>query len=481
MMAFPGNNVHCRGIKLSINAKEREPKDLSVKNGGKPLSWCNLQKRDRGERQKRVMIVDRKRRKPSSPFSEDSCASDDIEACSIGSPPSHIDTTSPRVSPLPPAVIPNGYVACGWCQKVVKSKAISFKAVNGDKSFCSEVCFTQCRRASFKRKKTCDWCKHVRHTVNYVDFQDGDHQLQFCSGKCLNQYKMNIFCRETQAHLDLHPHLQGSETTKTKTANSTNLITPDLWLRDCESDSSPSASPSPPPHPPSPPTPPCVPSPLIEIKVSTPSSPPSSATPTTSDHGINLRVRKEILNRKRKKAEAESPVNPPPPLPNNFFNFNPHPERPPFNPEALHRPPFNPEAMPRPPFNPSFPHMFPPFHRPMRLPPPLLPINRPLVPPPPPPSQLLPPPTVLIPYPVALPIPVPVPIPVPIPIPLEVFATLRQKEDKSSQPPAEKVQVKTEPVSPPPTAWQEAEEEPEKRPTSRASLEKQKTVPAPCI
>lgn len=54
--------------------------------------------------------------------------------------------------------------------------------------------------------KSCDWCKNIRSAVSYVDFLDGANQLQFCSDKCLNQYKMQIFCRETQAHLDL-PHL----------------------------------------------------------------------------------------------------------------------------------------------------------------------------------------------------------------------------------------------------------------------------------
>lgn len=74
--------------------------------------------------------------------------------------------------------------------------------------YCTESCFSQSRRASFKRAKTCDWCKHVRHAVSYVDFQDGASQLQFCSDKCLNQYKMQIFCKETQAHLDMNPHLK---------------------------------------------------------------------------------------------------------------------------------------------------------------------------------------------------------------------------------------------------------------------------------
>ena len=80
-----------------------------------------------------------------------------------------------------PASVPAGCTVCSWCQKVASNKQLfSLKTPTGQKAFCSEVCFTQCRRANFKRNKTCDWCRHVRHTVNYVDFQDGEHQLQFC-------------------------------------------------------------------------------------------------------------------------------------------------------------------------------------------------------------------------------------------------------------------------------------------------------------
>lgn len=107
-----------------------------------------------------------------------------------------------------------------------------FSASSEGLKFCSESCFTQSRRASYKRAKTCDWCKHIRHAVSYVDFQDGASQLQFCSDKCLNQYKMQIFCKETQAHLDLNPHLKE----KGKSSND-NLITPDLWMRNCRSPS----------------------------------------------------------------------------------------------------------------------------------------------------------------------------------------------------------------------------------------------------
>lgn len=47
---------------------------------------------------------------------------------------------------------------------------------------------------------------------------------------------MHIFCRETQAHLDLNPHL-----VNVSSSSSTSLITPDLWMKNCKSRS---ASPS---------------------------------------------------------------------------------------------------------------------------------------------------------------------------------------------------------------------------------------------
>lgn len=116
---------------------------------------------------------------------------------------------------------------CVWCRKSGHHQYI-VKTSNGEKTFCSEVCFIQCRRASFKKSKICDWCKHVRHTVNYVEFRDGESQLQFCSEKCLNQYKMSIFCKETQEHLNkIKEHADDSESDKEKEKEI--LITPDLW------------------------------------------------------------------------------------------------------------------------------------------------------------------------------------------------------------------------------------------------------------
>ncbi|CAH0553738.1 unnamed protein product [Brassicogethes aeneus] len=114
---------------------------------------------------------------------------------------------------------------CVWCGKSVK-ESLGLKSTIA--SFCSEMCFSQSRRANFKKTKTCDWCRNVKNTICYVDFQDGA-QLQFCSEKCLNQYKMHIFCRETSAHLEQHPHLYEDD------ATSGMLITPDLWMKNCKS------------------------------------------------------------------------------------------------------------------------------------------------------------------------------------------------------------------------------------------------------
>lgn len=127
--------------------------------------------------------------------------------------------------------LPSGYIICAWCQKP-GVKLFTLKTLNGSKVFCSEVCFTQCRRASFKKNKVCDWCKHVRHTVNYVDFQDGEQQLQFCSEKCLNQYKMNIFCQETQEHLQQIQASIDNNSSSNDISDKQILITPDLWLQE---------------------------------------------------------------------------------------------------------------------------------------------------------------------------------------------------------------------------------------------------------
>ncbi|XP_041675624.1 sine oculis-binding protein homolog isoform X2 [Drosophila eugracilis] len=153
------------------------------------------------------------------------------------------DSKSPH-SIEKPAVVPHteekiDFSNCCWCHRPIAENAPDYLTSCDGPRYCSESCFAQSRRASFKKAKTCDWCKHVRHAVSYVDFQDGASQLQFCSEKCLNQYKMQIFCHETQAHLDMHPHLRDQALDAGSEAG---LITPDLWLRNCRSRSASPAS-----------------------------------------------------------------------------------------------------------------------------------------------------------------------------------------------------------------------------------------------
>lgn len=69
---------------------------------------------------------------------------------------------------------------CAWCRSTEGAENFSVKMTNSDKMFCSEICFTHYRRVNFRRSKTCDWCRHVRHAVNYVNLQDGDNRYQFC-------------------------------------------------------------------------------------------------------------------------------------------------------------------------------------------------------------------------------------------------------------------------------------------------------------
>lgn len=118
-------------------------------------------------------------------------STDNLSSCS---------SSSSQSSAMAAAVSPSCSSAkslCGWCGKQ-GLKLFTLRTADGSKGFCSELCFSQCRRASFKKNKICNWCKHVRHTVNYVDYFDGKSQLQFCSTKCLGQYKMNILCREIE-------------------------------------------------------------------------------------------------------------------------------------------------------------------------------------------------------------------------------------------------------------------------------------------
>lgn len=69
----------------------------------------------------------------------------------------------------------------------------------------------------------------------------------FFSNKCLNQFKLDIFCQETKEHLEMHPHHR-EQLPAVEDDSSSVLITPDLWLKNCispcDSDKSRSNSPT---------------------------------------------------------------------------------------------------------------------------------------------------------------------------------------------------------------------------------------------
>ncbi|XP_029901121.1 sine oculis-binding protein homolog A [Myripristis murdjan] len=403
----------------------------------------------------------------------------------------------PLIKPPADEDASNVQIMCAWCQKVgVKRYSLSMGSEL--KSFCSEKCFAACRRAYFKRNKArdedglggklpqhsftqdtprlvfktnsdvlvCDWCKHIRHTKEYLDFGAGERRLQFCSAKCLNQYKMDIFYKETQAALPgalCNPgHGAGGEG-KGECSAGVQLLTPESWgtpLTDlrrkapspggpsttsalapstssatspsetatvCSPSSSSSAKiPTPRPH--ESPTLPPPPVPTLHPPLGVPSgSPPMVMTPRGPmplplfmEHQMMQHIRPPFLRPSAHAGGPNSPlsnpmipgIGPPPP---------PRTLGPPSSP--MHRPLLSPHVHPS--SNPN-PGMMPP-HPGLPMPglPPFPPVNMmPNGPIPLPPmmnfgmpslAPLVPPPTLLVPYPVIVPLPVPVPIPIPIP------------------------------------------------------------------
>ncbi|KAH9381078.1 hypothetical protein HPB48_018606 [Haemaphysalis longicornis] len=102
------------------------------------------------------------------------------------------------------ANLPPTAILCAWCQKV-GMKLFTAQDDQRSKAFCSELCFTQCRRASFKKNKVSTGASTCATRSNYdVDFQDGEQQLQFCSDKCLNQYKDEHLLPRDSGALQMH-------------------------------------------------------------------------------------------------------------------------------------------------------------------------------------------------------------------------------------------------------------------------------------
>lgn len=324
--------------------------------------------------------------------------------------------------------------------------------------FCVCVCFVDFQ--------VCDWCKHIRHTKEYLDFGAGERRLQFCSAKCLNQYKMDIFYKETQAALPAglcNPGHGASGEGKAECSGGVQLLTPESWgspLTDlwrkapspggptttsstlapstssatspsepgavCSPSSTSSAKiPTPRPHESPALPPPSVPTLHAPMGVP-PGSPPMVMTPRGPmplpmfmEHQMMQQIRPPFLRPSPHGAGPNSPlsnpmipgIGPPPP---------PRTLGPPSSP--MHRPLLSPHIHPS--SNPN-PGMMPPHPGfPMPGLPPFPPVN--LMPNGPIPMphmmnfgmpSLVPPPTLLIPYPIIVPLPVPIPIPVPVPIP----------------------------------------------------------------
>uniref|UniRef100_A0A3B4BN54 Sine oculis-binding protein homolog n=1 Tax=Periophthalmus magnuspinnatus TaxID=409849 RepID=A0A3B4BN54_9GOBI len=392
----------------------------------------------------------------------------------------------PLIKPPTDEDASNVQIMCAWCQKVgVKRYSLSMGSEL--KNFCSEKCFAACRRAYFKRNKVrktnhhsfaqdtprlvfktnsdvlvCDWCKHIRHTKEYLDFGAGERRLQFCSAKCLNQYKMDIFYKETQAALPAglcNPGHPSAGDSKADCGGGMQLLTPESWgspLADLRrkapspggpssssvlgtttssvtspSDNSAVCSPSsssakiPTPRPHESPTLAPPPVPALHPPVGMPSgSPPMVMTPRGPmplplfmEHQMMQQMRPPFL-RPSHPGGPNSPlsipgIGPPPP---------PRTLGPPSSP--MHRPLLSPHVHPG--SNPN-PGMMPPHPGiPMTGLPPFPPVNMmhngPIHLPPmmnfgmPSLAPLVPPPTLLVPYPVIVPLPVPIPIPIPIPM-----------------------------------------------------------------
>ncbi|XP_063708926.1 sine oculis-binding protein homolog B [Culicoides brevitarsis] len=277
---------------------------------------------------------------------------------------------------------------CSWCRRTVSTKSPEVLGSPDGPLFCSESCFSQSRRANFKRAKVCDWCKHVRNAVNYVDFQDNAAQLQFCSDKCLNQYKMQIFCNETQAHLEANPHL------KEKIDISNGLITPDLWLKNCRSET-PISEPSE-----------RTPSPaLVHTIYAKPSSPHSinqgnnesnekkpliTVAPVSKLLNKNFAPRPPLRTVKRRRLRAFRNILP-------FENNNNNADKAPILKESSKLDPKLQEQ------DRETPHVVPPPRQPHPMFRPLHPLLR-----------SAPPVTIMVPYPILLPLVIPIPIPLPI-------------------------------------------------------------------
>lgn len=418
---------------------------------------------------------------PSSSPSSSSTSS------SMTTPKEH--KSAPVIVPLikPSAVedVQNVQIVCVWCQKE-GVKRYSLCMGSELKSFCSEKCFAACRRAYFKRNKArdedlhgerspqhthtedsprlvlkinsnvrslspvpqvCDWCKHVRHTKEYLDFGAGEERLQFCSTKCLNQYKMDVFYREARAALtstSSSPGRTSQEGRSDSGSTGQKLLTPESWNSSNSAGEARHRNLSPKGS-----------APVHGSAESTSISPSEASLSSSSKVPVSgLRTLDRPIQPPPPPPAVEvsphpAPIPPPPPRPPLEHPPVPHIPmpfiRPPLHAQGLKSPLTNPPRHPGPPSSPMHrpphsPHLQPPTSSSMNPPglmhpfpgayfpglhsPPLNMMPRGPVPMPPMMnygipsfSPLLPQPTVLVPYPIIVPLPVPIPIPIPIPVP----------------------------------------------------------------
>lgn len=300
--------------------------------------------------------------------------------------------------------------------------------------------------------QVCDWCKHVRHTKEYLDFGAGEERLQFCSIKCLNQYKMDVFYREARAALT-STSSSPNRASQDGRMDGQKLLTPESWNNSNHSGEARTRNVSP------------KGSTLIHGPVEATSVSSSEASSSSSSSSTSSKVSASGLRTLERSIQppplpptvAVSPRSaslPPPLLPRPPLDQKPLPQipipfiRPPLHAQGLksplinpprysgapsspiHRPPHSPHMQPSTStsINPTgLMHPFPGAYFPGLHSPPMNMMPRGPVPMPsimnfgiPSFSPLLPQPTVLVPYPIIVPLPVPIPIPIPIPVPPKV-------------------------------------------------------------
>ena len=72
--------------------------------------------------------------------------------------------------------------SCEWCHRATASSTQFTMRTEGmrKKIFCSERCFSQFRRAAFKKSKVCDWCRKTADKFITAARENKGAKLQFC-------------------------------------------------------------------------------------------------------------------------------------------------------------------------------------------------------------------------------------------------------------------------------------------------------------